>query len=207
MLPSDACEALGNFRYKDGLREGFYTTLDGGLDAMLCWGPSCECTLYWDNTWPLEVVAWWFWKSSGCARSWLVRMGAERLPSSVLANEFGSVGTNTDYDSYWGTPLGLRIVAVTKLFPHVDYRWWLVVGGASRHSWQEGLINVIIKECRIRRHPEEDVNVWVWGLGCIKSVRGLNCYWNVPRNVFFILSSPYLCVWRWSCNSLHRSRC
>jgi len=47
------------------LRREFYTTLDGGLDAMLCWGPNYECNLYWGNTWPLEVVAWWFWKSSG----------------------------------------------------------------------------------------------------------------------------------------------
>jgi len=34
-------------------------------------------------------------------------MGSERLPSSVVANEFGSLGTNTDYGSYWGTPLGV----------------------------------------------------------------------------------------------------
>jgi len=44
---------------------GFYTTLDGGFDAMLCWGPNYECNLYWGNTWPLEVVAWWFLQSSG----------------------------------------------------------------------------------------------------------------------------------------------
>ena len=55
---------LGDFGCSDGLREGFYIALDGGLDAMLCWGPSYECNLYWGNTWPLEVVAWWFWKSS-----------------------------------------------------------------------------------------------------------------------------------------------
>ena len=51
---------LGGFGCSDGLREGLYTTLDEGLDAMLCWEPSYECDLYWDNTWPLEVVAWWF---------------------------------------------------------------------------------------------------------------------------------------------------
>jgi len=33
-------------------------------------------------------------------------MGCERLPSSVLSNEFGSLGTNIDCSSYWGTPLG-----------------------------------------------------------------------------------------------------
>ena len=29
------------------------------------WGPNYECNLYWGNTWPLEVVAWWIKKSSG----------------------------------------------------------------------------------------------------------------------------------------------
>ena len=42
-----------------------------------------------------------------CAKSWLVRMGSGRLPSLVLSDEFGSLGTNTNYDSYWGTPLGV----------------------------------------------------------------------------------------------------
>ena len=31
---------------------------------------------------------------------WLVQMGPERLPSSTLANEFGSLGANTNYGSY-----------------------------------------------------------------------------------------------------------
>ncbi|QCE06982.1 hypothetical protein DEO72_LG9g1997 [Vigna unguiculata] len=70
---------LTSFGCSDGLREGFYTALDGGVDAML-----------------LE-----------CAKSWLVRMGSGRLPSLVLSDEFGSLGTNTNYDSYWGTPLGV----------------------------------------------------------------------------------------------------
>ena len=56
---------LGGFGCSDGLRERLYTTLDGGLDVMLCWGANYECNLYTGNTWPLEVVAWWFWKSSG----------------------------------------------------------------------------------------------------------------------------------------------
>jgi len=71
-----------------------------------------------------------------CARSWLVRMDFGRMPSSVLFDEFGSLGTNTNCGRIRELHLVLRIVAVTILFPHVDYRWWLVVGGASRHSWQ-----------------------------------------------------------------------
>ncbi|QCE14564.1 hypothetical protein DEO72_LG11g1567 [Vigna unguiculata] len=42
-----------------------------------------------------------------CARSWLERMGSGRFPSSVLFDEFGSLRTNTDCGSYWGTPLGI----------------------------------------------------------------------------------------------------
>ena len=33
--------------------EDFCTTLDRGHEAMLCWGPSYEWHLYWDNMWPL----------------------------------------------------------------------------------------------------------------------------------------------------------
>jgi len=36
-----------------------------------------------------------------------------------------------------------------------------VVGGASRHSWQQGSMKVIIKGCRIKSRPKEDVKVWV----------------------------------------------
>jgi len=42
-----------------------------------------------------------------CARSWLVQIGSERLPSSVLSDEFGSLKTNTDCGLYWGTLLGV----------------------------------------------------------------------------------------------------
>jgi len=45
--------------------EDFYTALDEGHDVMLWLGASYECNLYWGDTWPLEVVAWWFRKSSG----------------------------------------------------------------------------------------------------------------------------------------------
>ena len=44
-----------------------------------------------------------------------------------------------------------------------DYsrRLWPVVEGASKHSWQQRSINVIIKGCRIKMHPKEYVNVGV----------------------------------------------
>jgi len=34
-------------------------------------------------------------------------MGLRRLPSSVLADEFGSLKTNADYGSYWKISLGV----------------------------------------------------------------------------------------------------
>jgi len=97
-----------------------------------------------------------------CARSWLVRMGSGRLSFLVLSDEYGS---------YWKLHLVLQIVAVRRLFLHVNYRWWPVVGGASRHSWQQRSINVIIKGCRIKRCREEYVNAGVYGLSSLKGVR------------------------------------
>jgi len=77
-----------------------------------------------------------------CAKSWLVQMGSVRLPSLVLSDEFGSLRTNMATVRIGKLHLLLRIVAVTRLFPRVDYRWWPVVGGMSKHSWQQGSINV-----------------------------------------------------------------
>ena len=62
--PNDVVKAPDDSRCRCGLHGGFYTTVDVGLDAMLCWEPNYECNLYWGNTWPLEVVARWFWKSN-----------------------------------------------------------------------------------------------------------------------------------------------
>ena len=56
-----------------------------------------------------------------CARSWLVRRGSERLSSSVQLNEFDSLGTTTDRDSFWETPLGVADCGRGNLFPRVDY--------------------------------------------------------------------------------------
>ncbi|QCD83714.1 hypothetical protein DEO72_LG2g4061 [Vigna unguiculata] len=75
--------------------------------------------------WPLEDVAWWFGSLVECARSWLVQMGSGRLPSSVLSDEFGSLGTNMDYSSYWGAPLGVADRGRNKFIP----TWGLLGGG------------------------------------------------------------------------------
>jgi len=39
------------------------------------------------------------------------------LPSSVLVDEFGSLGTNTYYNSYWGTPLDVADYGCDKFIP------------------------------------------------------------------------------------------
>jgi len=85
--------------------------------------------------------------------------------------------------------LVLRIVVVTRSFPRVDYRWWPIVGGASRHSWQQRSIYVIIKGCRIKKHLEEDVNVGLTVGVFIKVMdfKSLHC-------CMLYLSSPYLLV-------------
>jgi len=56
-----------------------------------------------------------------CARSWLIRMSSGRLPSSVLSDEFGNLGTNTDCGSYWGTPLAVADCGCDKFILRVDY--------------------------------------------------------------------------------------
>ena len=47
---------------------------------------------------------------------WLVWMGPGRLPSSVLADEFDSLGTDTNYGSYWELHLTLQSVVCSR-FP------------------------------------------------------------------------------------------
>jgi len=44
-------------------------------------------------------------------------MGFERLPSLVLSEEFGSLGTNTNCGSYWETLLGVTDCGRDKFNP------------------------------------------------------------------------------------------
>jgi len=83
-------------------------------------------------------------------------------------------------------------VVVTNLFCVWTIRWWPIVVGVSRHSWQQRSISVIIKGCRIKRRPEEDVNVGLT-VGFYVSVMDLELVLYCILH-FFYLSSPYLCV-------------
>ncbi|QCE10398.1 hypothetical protein DEO72_LG10g1628 [Vigna unguiculata] len=53
--------------------------------------------------------------------------GPRRLPSSALASEFGSLGTNMNYDSYWELHLALQSVVrsrfPTRVLQVVACRW------------------------------------------------------------------------------------
>ena len=108
---------LSGFGCSDGLCERFYTTLDGGLDVMLCWAPIMSATCIGVTRDHSRLLPCGFGSLVECARSWLVRMGSGRLPSMVLSNEFGSLGTNTDYGSYWGTLLGVADRGHGKFIP------------------------------------------------------------------------------------------
>jgi len=44
-------------------------------------------------------------------------MGSGRLPSSVLSDEFGSLGTNTDCYLYWETLVGVADRGRGKFIP------------------------------------------------------------------------------------------
>jgi len=98
---------LGGFDCSDGLREGFYTALDGGLDAILCRGLVTSATCIGVTCDHSRLLPGGFGSLVECARLWLLRMRSGRLPSSVLSDEFDSLGTNRDCDSYWGTPIGV----------------------------------------------------------------------------------------------------
>jgi len=74
-------------------------------------GPSYECNLYWGNTWPLKIVAWWFWKSSGVCEIVARTNGFRKI--ALL----GSLRTNMDCRSYWGTPLGVTNCGHDKFIP------------------------------------------------------------------------------------------
>jgi len=101
----------------------------------------------------------------------------------------------------------LRVIAATRLFPRVDYRWWSVVKGASRHSWQQRSINVIIKGCRIKRRPKEVLKTGVWDLGVLEMFGILNGYFlYFVVHFYFVQLTLSTCVWQWSCNALHGSR-
>jgi len=67
--------------------------------------------------WPLEVVALWFGCPMECARLCFIQMGFKRLPSSVVADGFVSLGTNTNCGSYWGTSLGVVDCGRDKIIP------------------------------------------------------------------------------------------
>jgi len=163
---------------------------------MLCLGPSYECNLYWGNTWPLEVIAWWFWKSNGVCKIVARTDGFRKIAFlrdiqwDLLV--FGQIRIVVHIRELH---LVLRIVVVIRLFPRVNYRWWPIVGGASRHSWQQGSINVIIKGCRIKRCPREDVNVEFDGWGVIR-VMGLKLLSYHVWYFFLFELILSMCVWR-----------
>jgi len=45
--------------------------------------------------------------------------------------------------------LVLQIVVCKKIIPRVDFGWWPVVRGESRHLWQQVSTKGIIRWCRI----------------------------------------------------------
>jgi len=88
------------------------------------WGPSYECILYWGNTWPLEVVAWWFRKSSGVceivARTTRFRKIALFSATDWILVVWGQLQTSIHFGELHLVP---RIVVVA-IYSHVwTIRW------------------------------------------------------------------------------------
>ena len=61
---------------------------------------------------------------------------------------------------------------------------------------QQRSISVLIKGCRIKRRPEEDMKVWVRDLSVVEVLRIFNCYYNVPCMRFYFEFTLSVCVWR-----------
>jgi len=152
-------------------------SLNGGLETMLYWGPNYECNLYCSNTWPLEVVVWWFWKSSGVyeivARTngfWKIALLGISRRVWYSWDKYGLrfvLGNSTWCRGSWSWQIYFFVWTI---------RWWHVVGGVSRHTWQQRSIYVIIKGCRIKRRLEEVMKTGVWDLGLLEVVGILNDY-------------------------------
>jgi len=68
-------------------------------------------------------------------------MDSRRLPSLVLAGEFGSIGTIMNCCPYWKPHLRYGVWSVAS-FPHMFYKLWLVGGG------NKGYLEVIIQRRR-----------------------------------------------------------
>jgi len=118
--------------------EDFYTTLDGDHEAILCWGPSYECNLYWGNTWPLEVVVWWFRKSSGVCKI-VTRMTRFRMIALFSASDrVLVVWEQLRTPIRFGNSTLCCGERLWQTYSHVwTIRWWPVVGRASRHSYSK----------------------------------------------------------------------
>ena len=84
---------------------------------MLCQGLVTSATCIGVTRGHLRLQPGGFGSPMECARSWLGRMGSGRLPSSELSDEFGSLGTNTNYSSYQGTLLGVADRGRGKFIP------------------------------------------------------------------------------------------
>ena len=117
-----------------------------------------------------------------CMRSWLVRRGFGRLPSSLYLIEFGSLRTTTDCGSFWGTPLGVADCGHGNLFSRVDYQVMAYSQRDEQTLVQQRSISILIKGCRIKRRPKEDMKVWSESV--VEVLGMFNCYYNVPCNAF-----------------------
>ncbi|QCD92473.1 hypothetical protein DEO72_LG5g537 [Vigna unguiculata] len=93
---------------------------------------------------------------------WVVRPGEIGLAEAVLSAE---LDCEEDSARLWMSGMceivtrtdGFRKIALLGVIQQVW--WWPVVGEVSKYSWQQRLISVIIKWCRIKGRPMETLKV------------------------------------------------
>ena len=100
-----------------------------------------------------------------------------------------------------------RIVVVAIYSRVWTIRRWPVVRGASRHSCSKDRSMYsskgVVSRCVEHKVWELRIEDWGANLGHI-----LNCFITYLVFIFLVFELTLsVCVWRWSCNSLHGSRC
>ena len=142
------------------------------------WHPSSWA---WDGRWTqgtLELSLGWRVLPVWVCWLWPVQMGPDRLPSSVVADEFGSLGT-LRLCSYLGTPPGVTVCDPWHGFSHVLYWLWPICMAANH-------LEVITRKCRTRI-------TWLW-LCDMESNGGISLGWlyDIYENKCYIYI--YICL-------------
>jgi len=96
---------------------------------MLCWSPVTSVAYIGVTRDYLRLEPGGFGCPMECSRSWLIWIGMKDGPPQCCSTSLVGLRQIQTALRIGELHLVLGIVAATRLFPLVDYRWWPVVGG------------------------------------------------------------------------------